>query len=120
MSGSTTMPPQGLHWVKAPERHAASDSASVQDLVAEIIAKVRTGGDAAVREFSARFDTVSLEQFEVDWAQREAAIARLAPQTRKDTEFAIANVRRFAEAQFASIRALDIEILPGVHAGHRV
>ena len=73
-----------------------------------------------MREFSARFDTVSLEQFEVDWAQREAAIARLAPQTRKDTEFAIANVRRFAEAQFASIRALDIEILPGVHAGHRV
>ena len=47
-------------------------------------------------------------------------MAALDPQTRKDTEFAIANVRRFAEAQLATILPLEMESLPGVHMGHRV
>jgi sulfopropanediol 3-dehydrogenase len=44
----------------------------------------------------------------------------LDPQTRKDTEFAIENVRNFAKAQLATILPLEIETLPGVHLGHRV
>ena len=36
-----------------------------------------------------------------------------------DTEFAIANVRKFAEAQLATILPLEVETLPGVHLGHR-
>ncbi len=44
----------------------------------------------------------------------------LEPQTRQDTEFAIANVRSFAEAQLATMLPLEVEPLPGVHMGHRV
>jgi histidinol dehydrogenase/sulfopropanediol 3-dehydrogenase len=44
----------------------------------------------------------------------------LDPQTRADTEFAIANVRRFAEAQLATILPLEMESQPGVFMGHRV
>jgi histidinol dehydrogenase/sulfopropanediol 3-dehydrogenase len=47
-------------------------------------------------------------------------VARVDGQTRADTEFAIANVRTFAEAQLGTILPLEIETLPGVHLGHRV
>ncbi|NND89462.1 MAG: histidinol dehydrogenase, partial [Granulosicoccus sp.] len=52
--------------------------------------------------------------------EREAALNELDAQTRTDTEFAIANVRKFAEAQMATIGSLEIDVLPGVHLGHRV
>lgn len=107
-------------YVKAPARNVQSDNAPVEQLVGEILAAVRTRGDAAVREFSAKFDKAELESFEVTMAEREAAVAELAPETRADTEFAIANVRRFAEAQLKTIQPLEIETLPGVHLGHRV
>ncbi len=57
-----------------------------------------------MREYSAKFDGVAPDMLEISVAEREAAVAELAPQTRADTEFAIANVRRFAEAQLATMR----------------
>jgi histidinol dehydrogenase/sulfopropanediol 3-dehydrogenase len=119
MSDSTRAP-QGISYVKAPSRNQVSDNAPVETLVAEILKNVRDNGDAAVRDYSLRFDKAEVEVFEVTAPEREAALAELAPQTRADTEFAIANVRRFAEAQLATILPLEIETLPGVHLGHRV
>ncbi|MGS6217389.1 hypothetical protein ACVGV8_09675, partial [Enterobacter intestinihominis] len=40
-------------------------------------------------------------------------------QTRRDSEFAINQVRRFAQAQLATMQPLEVETLPGVHLGHR-
>ena len=97
-----------------------SDNKPVEALVSEILKNVRERGDAAVREYSEKFDKSSLDVFEVTEAEREAALRELAPQTRQDTEFAIANVRKFAEAQLGTILPLEIETLPGVHLGHRV
>jgi len=119
MSNSTTAP-SGVTYVKAPARNSVSDNAPVETLVAEILREVKTRGDAAVREYSTKFDKSELDVFEVTPEEREAALAELAPQTRADTEFAIANVRKFAEAQLATILPLEIETLPGVHLGHRV
>ena len=113
-------PADKVSWVKAPSRSAEGDNKPVAELVAKVLADVKARGDAAVRDYSAQFDKSDLHVFEVTMAQREAAVAALDPQTRKDTEFAIANVRRFAEAQLATILPLDIEPLPGVFMGHRV
>jgi histidinol dehydrogenase/sulfopropanediol 3-dehydrogenase len=113
-------PTPGVTYVKAPARSATGDNAPVESLVAEIIRDVRTRGDAAVREYAAKFDRSDLEQFEVSNADRLASLDTLAAPTRADTEFAIENVRRFAEAQFATILPLEIETLPGVHLGHRI
>ncbi len=109
-----------LTFVKAPARDAQGDTAPVAATVAGVLADVKARGDAAVREYSAKFDGVSPEALEISMAEREAAVAELAPQTRADTEFAIANVRRFAEAQLATMGGLEVEVLPGVHLGHRV
>lgn len=113
-------PMTGVQYVKAPERDSIGDSASVEWLVAQIIADVRTRGDNAVREYSTKFDKAELAVFEVTAQEREEALAELDPQTRADTEFAISNVRKFAEAQLATILPLEIELRPGLHLGHRV
>ncbi len=113
-------PVAGTFYAKAPERDPSGDSASVETLVAEIIADVRERGDAAVRDYSRKFDKAELEVFEVTPQEREEALAGLGPQTRADTEFAISNVRRFAEAQLKTIQPLEIELLPGLHLGHRI
>jgi len=119
MSDSTRAP-SGVSYVKSPGRNSKNDNAPVEALVADILRNVRERGDAAVREFSEKFDHATLERFEVTDAEREAALQELAPQTRADTEFAIANVRQFAEAQLGTILPLEIETMPGIHLGHRV
>lgn len=106
--------------IKQPTRDAVSDTATVESTVKDIIANVRAKGDDAVREYSRIFDKADLSNFEVTEDEKLKAVADLDPQTRKDTEFAIANVRRFAEAQLGTILPLEIESLPGVHLGHRV
>ena len=110
----------GVTFIKAPRRDSVSDNAPVGALVAEVIANVRKRGDAAVREYSKTFDKIDLEAFEVTDAERAEALSELDPQTRADNEFAINNVRRFAEAQLSTILPLEIEALPGLHLGHRV
>ncbi len=106
--------------IKAPQRSAWSDNAPVEDTVKQILADVRSRGDAAVRDYALRFDKVEVATFEVTADEREAAVAALDPQTRKDTEFAIAQVRAFAKAQRATLLPLEIETLPGLHLGHRI
>lgn len=119
MDDTTKMPEIIL--IKAPTRSAESDNAPVAEIVTEVLARVQSEGDAAVRDYSQRFDKADLTQFEVTPEEREAALAALDPQTRADTEFAIANVRAFAQAQFATIGGLDdFQPQPGVHMGHRV
>ncbi len=120
MTAPASSPFPGVTYVKAPERSSVSDNAPVETLVSEIIANVRAHGDAAIRDYSLKFDKAELEVFEVTDEERKAALAELDPQTRKDTEFAIDNVRKFAEAQLATILPLEVETLPGVHMGHRV
>ncbi len=109
-----------VRYVKAPARSSVADTANVVDLVREILHAVQTSGDAALRDYSQRFDGVSLDHFEVSAADRAAAVEALDSQTRADTEFAIENVRRFAEAQLKTIQPLEMEALPGLHLGHRI
>ena len=54
------------------------------------------------------------------WRNANRRWRNLIPKTRADTEFAIANVRQFAQAQLATMLPLEIETLPGVHLGHRI
>ena len=110
----------GVTQIKAPSRSAAFDNAAVSGLVSTILQEVRLKGDSAVRAYSQEFDQITLDEFEVKDADRVAAVAALDPQTRADTEFAIDNVKRFAQAQLATILPLDVEPLPGVFMGHRV
>ncbi|RJS91974.1 histidinol dehydrogenase [Salinisphaera sp. Q1T1-3] len=93
---------------------------ALSETVAAIITGVRERGDAALAVYTERFDGLSCEAFEVDARTRQTCVEGLDAVTRRDTEFAIAQVRRFAEAQRATLQPLEIETLPGVHLGHRI
>ena len=109
-----------IQYVKTSKRDTEGDNVAIEGTVKDVLAAVRARGDTAVREYSKVFDKADVPEFEVSMADRHAAVEALDPQTRRDTEFAIARVRAFAEAQLATILPLEIEALPGLHLGHRV
>lgn len=109
-----------VSWIKRPQGQDEQADRSLSDTVSAIIARVRQDGDAALRKFSRQFDKLEPQQFEVTAAEIDQALANMDPQTRRDSEFAISQVRRFAQAQFATIQPLEVETLPGVHLGHRI
>jgi histidinol dehydrogenase len=76
----------------------------VDRAVADIIAAVRVRGDAALIEYTARFDRVSLtpERLRVSAAETEAAIAGIAPALRDALDLAAARIEAFHRAQCPS------------------
>ena len=97
----------------ALRRPVQQDTAEeLQDRVRDIIADVRARGDAALLEYTRRFDGVDLATIEVGTAEFAAAERALNAEQRKALERAIANVRRFHEAQLAT--TLRVETSPGV------
>lgn len=109
-----------VEFIKRPQGQDAQADRSLTETVQNIIDQVRERGDAALRDYSAKFDKTTPDKFEVSEHEIASALAGLDPQTRKDSEFAIAQVKRFAQAQLATMQPLDIETLPGVHLGHRI
>jgi histidinol dehydrogenase len=86
--------------------------------VKNVIDCIRRDGDAAVRDFSERFDKWTPKSFKLSPEQIQAAIERVPEQTITDIRKVQDNVRRFAEAQKISLRDIEIEIEPGVFLGH--
>src|SRR4026208_833241 len=87
----------------------------VRQTVEDILADVKKRGDAAVREYSEKFD---------NWVQKkrgkrkiEAIMGRVSPSTLEDIKFAQAQIRSFAQHQRAAIRDIEVETLPGVTRG---
>ncbi len=109
-----------VQFIKRPQGQDTQADLALTDKVNAIIDQVKAQGDAALRDFSAKFDKTVPEKFEVSEHEIAAALADLDPQTRKDSEFAIAQVKRFAQAQLATMKPLEVETLPGVHLGHRI
>jgi sulfopropanediol 3-dehydrogenase len=91
----------------------------VHSTVTQIVEAVRERGDAAVREYSERFDGWLPESFRLTEDEIEDCLRRVDEQTLTDIEFAQTQVRGFAEAQRASLSDVEVETLPGVFLGHR-
>jgi sulfopropanediol 3-dehydrogenase len=102
-----------------PAARVAAGLAGVSQTVTAVIADIRARGDEAVREYSAKFDNWSPDDFRLSAAQIEDIVATLPGQVIEDIEFAQAQVRGFARAQRESLREIEVETLPGVFLGHR-
>jgi histidinol dehydrogenase len=82
----------------------------VKEQVAEILADVRRRGDAAVLDYTERFDKADLapEQLRVDARELEAAVGVLEPAVLEGLRTAIANVRAVAKAQLREPVSVDL------------
>jgi histidinol dehydrogenase len=82
----------------------------VREQVAEILADVRERGDAAVLDYTERFDKAELapEQLRVDARELEASVGVLEPAVLDGLRTAIANVRAVARAQLGEPVAVEL------------
>jgi len=88
-------------------------------VVSEMLLDLERNGMQAVRRYSRQFDDWDPPDFELSATQIQEAIDSLDPQVIADTAFCQANVRRFAQAQLATMSPLEVETAPGVILGHR-
>ena len=102
-----------------PAQFKADINASVRSTVEGILSAIETRGDAAVREFSDKFDKWSPESFRLSAAEIAACLAQLTPAALADIKFAQAQIRRFAQIQKSSMHDVEVETLPGVVLGHK-
>ena len=93
-------------------RPAQRQAQVIQAQVRQIIDAVRSRGDAAVLEYTARFDKVRLEQIEVQPAELRQAHGALSSEQHAAIETAIGTVRAFHEAQRGA--PIRVETAPGV------
>ena len=106
------------NYLKKATLTAQSDASNVHDIVRGILNDIEEGGDAKAIEYAQKFDkydgNVILTQEEI------AAACELVPQKLKeDIQFAHENVRRFAEAQKATVSDVEHEVVPGLLAGQK-
>ncbi len=97
----------------------AQEDAKVRSVVETTLADVEARGDVAVRTLSEKFDGYSPENFRLSPSEIEAAMQKVSDRDMEDIKFAQAQIRRFAEAQRASMQDIEVETLPGVILGHR-
>jgi histidinol dehydrogenase len=91
-------------------RALIADGASVAEEVRQILATVRAGGDAAVLDYTRRFDTAGSEPrpLLVSAAELDDAITRMSRELIAGLQVAIVNVARVAEAGIGRDATVDL------------
>ena len=95
------------------------DDAKVRAIVETTLKDIEARGDAAVRELSEKFDNYSPASYRLSQEEIDALIAEVDPRDLADIKFAQEQVRRFAQAQRASMIDIEVETMPGVILGHK-
>ena len=102
-----------------PADERAEDDAKVRSTVEGILGDIETRGDNAVRDLSAKFDNYAPEAFRLSASEIEAALQKVSTREMADIRFAQTQIRKFAEAQRASMVDIEVETMPGVILGHK-
>jgi sulfopropanediol 3-dehydrogenase len=103
----------------ASEAEKTEADRKVRQTVEAILEDIAARGDTAVRELSAKFDKWEPASFRLNDGEIRDLIATLPDQVIEDIKFAQAQIRRFAEAQKAALRDIEVETLPGIRLGHK-
>ena len=96
-------------------QRSSADVQRVLPQVQAIMADVRERGDAAVRDYSARFDGVALDDFRVSAAEIEAARQQVEPALLESLQRARTNLEQFHRQQLPQETVHELQ--PGVRTG---
>ncbi|ELM3766729.1 histidinol dehydrogenase [Vibrio cholerae] len=94
------------------ERPAITEGANITAAVAQVIAKVRSEGDAALFELTEKFDRVKPASLRVSREEMDAAAERLSETMKQALEQAYNNISKFHKVQKA--QPIKVETMPGV------
>jgi len=102
-----------------PTDEIADRDDQVRQTVEKILRDVDTRGDAALRDYSERFDQWSPDSFRLNADEIASCYEELSDQVIDDIKFAQEQIRNFARAQKDALLDVEIETLPGVTLGHK-
>lgn len=94
---------------KTLTRPAMSNSAEITSIVSNIVNRIRTEGDSALREFTAKFDKVSDGDLRLSDAAIQAACERTSLELKAAIQHAYRNVATFHQAQKLTPLSLDTQ-----------
>lgn len=97
----------------------SEDDAKVRATVESIIKDIEERGDAAVHEYSKKFDNWDPADFRLSMTEIETARKLLSAREIEDIQFAQTQVRNFAQIQRDSMKDVEVETYPGVVLGHK-
>ncbi len=107
-----------MEYLKKAVKSATTGEQDVKATVQTMLDEIEAGGEDVVRSYASKLDKYEGE-IVVSAEQRAASHSLVNQRLKDDIRFAHDNVRRFAEAQFASIVDTQIEVLPGLIAGQK-
>ncbi len=106
-------------YLKKAAKTPESETGTAQKVVTEMLEEIERNGESAVRDYARKLDNWTGEIL-VTAGEAEQRTRSLPASTRRDIEFATAQVRKFALAQRASVSEFSSEIHPGLIAGQRL
>ena len=97
----------------------AENSAHVRATVEAILSDIAARGEAAVREYSEKFDKWSPPSFKLSESEIAECVRALPSGVIDDIKFAQTQIRNFALTQRAALQDVEVQTLPGVVLGHK-
>jgi len=97
----------------------AENSAQVRSTVETILSDIAARGEAAVREYSEKFDKWSPPSFKLSDSEIAECVRALPQGVIEDIKFAQTQIRNFALTQRAALQDVEVQTLPGVVLGHK-
>ncbi|WP_425093412.1 histidinol dehydrogenase [Tropicimonas sp. S265A] len=107
-----------IEYLKKAQLTPKSDASETKKIVRSILDDIEAGGDAAALEYAAKFDKYDGEVL-LSPEAIEAAVALVPEKLKADIRFAHTNVKKFAEAQKATLKDIEVEVVPGLIAGQK-
>ena len=93
-------------------KRGGSNNEEIKERVAQILSRVKTGGEAAVREITEEIDGFCHAEFEVSEAEYDVAAAKVSNEVKDAIEVAYSNIYKFHNAQKRD--EIKVETTPGV------
>ena len=108
-----------IEYLKKASKSAATGETETRQIVQNMLSEIEDRGEDAVLKYASKLDGFSGDP--VVTKDQIAAAADQVPQRLKDDiQFAYDRVRKFAEAQKASITEFETELSPGLWAGQKL
>ncbi|MEM9279028.1 MAG: histidinol dehydrogenase [Pseudomonadota bacterium] len=108
-----------ITYLKKAEKTPATGEDETRKIVSDMLAEIEAGGEDVARAYGEKLDNFT-GNIIVTREEIDAASAKVPQKLKDDIQFAYDRVRKFAEAQKASISEFETELSPGLWAGQKL
>jgi sulfopropanediol 3-dehydrogenase len=109
-----------LLFLKRPEVERVGEDPAIATRVSEILLDIERGGEDALRRYARELDGWDGASFELTRGEIDAAEALVPETLREHLQRSRERTEAFARAQRGTLSDLEVEVAPGVIAGHRL